>query len=469
MTDQLREAFRDLAEHADEQPTSFVPGAAPSALWRSGRRARRVRIASSVLVAGAVAVLVGAVVPLVGEQVRTTQAPASYERSALAVPDTVWSPSSWAPTASRDDPPGPLAMVGTAPRRGEWVFPTEEHLFGVSAVDQTYRWLELPRQARSQEAQAVSLSPDGTRLAYFLGGRPTKPNPQSDMVGFAVLDLVTGDVTERAIETEHGLRAGHLAWSGDSEWLVGAVSQYHRMRGGSASADFEAMNPGTGAVTRVEGLDEWEEMAAAPSGVATWDEGHLVRADPATGRVTRHRVEWWWRDDSTSGAPAFNAGGSRMAWRDGVRRGRGTYPAVYAATYSDAGEVGRPVLLEGSFTPWRVLGWLDENTVLVDADWNRARFATDASRRIVAVDVATGEVGPGIGRPAADDELHDTQFATDLLQRPLVEGVRPGRHLPLGPSVVIASVVLVLAGAVAGRLRVRREERALAEAGATRA
>jgi hypothetical protein len=457
MTDTLRAAFHDLADAADPRA-----GNVPQDLWHRGRRERRLRLASTGLVVAALLGVLGATVPLVGEQARSTPAPASYDRSRLAVPDRVSAPSSWAPTAGEGEAVGPLAMVGLAPRRGAWLFPRSEQWFGVSAVDQGYRWLDLPRQAVSEEAQAVSLSPDGERLAYFLGGTPTAANPQSDVVGFAVWDLTTGEVTERRVDTRFGLRADRLVWSGDSRRLVVGVSRYARVRGASSFAEIEAWDPRTGATSAIELEHSWEQMAAAPSGVATWDERRLALVDAVRGTVSRHRVEWWWRDDSAADEPVLNADGSRVVWRDGVRRGRGTYPAVYTATLATGGEVGRPLLIEGTFTPWNVLGWLDDSRVLVEADWNRARFVEEAPRRILAIDVVTGEVGPGIGRPRTDEELHDEQLATRLLSRPLAPGEEPRWHLPLGPVVLGALGLFVLSRVAIRRARAAREERAIA-------
>jgi hypothetical protein len=468
MTDQLREAFRDLAETTDEV-AGTLPAPGAHDLWTRGRRARRRRIASSVLVAGATLALVAAVVPTVTEQLRSTPAPASHDEADLAVPDRIWTPSSWAPEAGADDPPGPLALTGLAPRRSPWVVTRSEAWFGVSAVDQTYRWLDLPGQAASEEAQAVSLSPDGNRLAYALGGEPSQPDPQSDVVGFAVLDLVTGEVTERVHETRFGLRSEHLVWSGDSRWLVTAPAQYRKMRGSSDFAEFEAWNPSTGAVTALEGLDDWEHMGSAPTGVATWLEGMLLEVDPATGDVQRHEVDWWWEDDGVSTSPFYNAERSFVAWRDGRRVEKGpmkggTLPAMYAASVTPDGELGRPFLVGGPARPHAVLGWADRRTVLVDAQRRDRRGEMEEPPRwIVAVDVPTGEVRPGIDRPGTWDELREIQLATALLGRPLVEGDRPAWYPPVGATAVVGTLVLALTVARVRRARSRREERVLAE------
>jgi hypothetical protein len=471
MTFQLREAFHDLAETADEAADALpAPGARE--LWTRGRRARRRQIASSVVVAGAVLALVGVVVPTVADQLGSTPAPAAYDKATLAVPDRIWTPSSWAPEAGADDPPGPLALVGLAPRRSPWLVTRSEGWFGVSAVDQTYRWLDLPGQATREGEQRVSLSPDGTRLAYVLGGEPAEPNAQSDVVGFAVLDLVTGEVTERVHETRFGLSNEQLVWSGDSQWLVTAPAQYRRMIGASDFAEVEAWNPSTGAVTPLGPLDTYQGMGSSPTGVAAWLEDSLLGVDPTTGDVQRHEVDWWWEDAVVSDAPFYNPDGAFIAWRDGrqVEKGPtkgGTFPALYAASMASDGELGRPFLVGGPGRPHAVLGWTDRRTVLVDAQRrDRKGEMEEPPRRIVAIDVPTGEVRPGIQRPATYDELRETQLATALLIRPLVEGDRPGWYPPVGATAVSAVLVLALAFARARRTRNRLEERVLAEGSA---
>lgn len=72
------------------------------------------------------------------------------------------------------------------------------------AVDQTYRWLDLPGMSGEYPAD-VALSPDGRRLAYFLAGEPESAFRQSDVVGYAVYDTVTGEVARHQVPTEHGL------------------------------------------------------------------------------------------------------------------------------------------------------------------------------------------------------------------------------------------------------------------------
>jgi hypothetical protein len=460
MTHYLREALRDLADHTD-RAGGGGGSATPEDLWRRGRRARRRKNVSSVGVAVAVLALAGALAPLAGEQLRTTPGPASYDPAELAVPDRIWSPSDWAPGAGGDSPPGPLALVAVASRRGPWLVSESEELFGVSAVDQRYRWLELPRRAQTEQAQAVALSPDGTKLAYLVGGEPTAEEVVSDVVGFAVLDLVTGEATERVIKTRFGVHNETLVWSGDSDWLFTAPGQYREpvgegLVGWRSPGGFEAWNPETGAVTEVVGLDDEEAMATAPTGVATWKNERLVDIDPASGQTVDHAVDWWWRDDAMSDAPVFNTDRSHVAWRDGRPKNGGTFPAVYVAPVPAVGAPGRPRLLNVPGLPDQVLGWRDRTTVLVQTGRYRNRLATEPTWRILGVDVESGEVTPAIGRPESYDDLHDLQFASNLLDRPLVEGDRPGRHVPLGPTAVAG---LMLA-AVALFRRARRRARA---------
>ncbi len=427
MTHQLREAFRDLAESADHvsEPTGAPAGTHD--LWRRGRRARRRRVASSVLVAGAVLALLGAVLPVVGGQLRTTPAPASYDEKDLAVPDQIWAPSSWAPTADAEDPPGPLAMVASAPRRGLWPFSREHQWFGVSAVDQSYSWLDLPGQAASEEAQAISLSPDGRELAYFLGGSPPGPRkevsrpdmarePQSDVVGVAVLDLVSGEVARHRVPTRFGLSVtvvdSGLAWSADSAWLVVTYSQYGRTLGSSSFPLTEAWSPDDGAVrTLLEPRWEVERLAPGPAGtVVGWrldTQDQLTFISLSTAEQVTRPVRLP-PSHTSPGPPVFNPSGTRVVIESGRKEKGGTWPAAYAAPVSSEHEVGELTMLDKRWMPQAVLGWLDDTRVLV-----QAHRRNDKGRPAPASDT-------GLGRRGRHDGAWDREAG-------LVRGARQDR------------------------------------------
>lgn len=95
-----------------------------------------------------------------------------------------------------------------AERHASWLH-TQRAVFGVSSLTGEYRYLDLPGLSREDGAvetgmiqsdgtevrPRVCLSPDGTEVAYFYDGWPTGDDPFSNVVGFAVYDTDTGDVT----------------------------------------------------------------------------------------------------------------------------------------------------------------------------------------------------------------------------------------------------------------------------------
>lgn len=428
--------------------------------------------------------LLGAVLPVVGGQLRTTPAPASYDETDLAVPDQIWAPSSWAPTADAEDPPGPLAMVANAPRRGLWPFSREHQWFGVSAVDQSYSWLDLPGQATSEEAREISLSPDGRALAYFLGGSPPGPRkevsepgmarePQSDVVGVAVLDLVSGEVARHRVPTRFGLSVDDsgLVWSQDSAWLVVTYGQYGRMVGGSSSPLTEAWRPDDGTVrTLLEPRWEVERLAPGPAGtVVGWrldTQDRLTFISLSTAAQVTRPVRLP-PSDTSPGAPVFSPSGRRVVVESG-RKGKnlGTYPAAYAAAVSSEHEVGELTMLDKRWMPQAVLGWLDDTRVLVQAH-RRNYQGVQPPLRILAWDVEDGTTEPGIARPSSYEELGSIEIATGLLGQPLRAAERPGLGLPPWPVVVAIGLLLSgVAGVLLRRARGRRYERMPADGSA---
>jgi hypothetical protein len=240
-----------------------------------------------------------------------------------------------------------------------------------------------------------------------------------------------------------------------------------RMLGGSRVANIEAWRPSTGEVTTLRRLDASSAIGPSPRGVATWsgERGSLLEVDPATGEAVSHEVDWWWNDDFASAAPVVSARGSSVAWLDGRRRGkgerRGTWHAVFVAPVGTDGVVGRPNAVGADWSPHGVLGWLDERNLLVEATPTPI-LGPEPERRILVVDVETGQSRPGVGRPASYEDLDAIAVATDLLEHPLVES--QGR--PLGVlRLVLAGLSLLMLGVGLRQWRNRRQERALATGG----
>src|SRR5690349_5241429 len=132
-------------------------GAAPPDLWHRGvRRARRRRAAAGL--AGAVAVVAVVAVSTAGPDLLRTDDPPAGRVDQRHLPSRVYPPDRDAPGTAEDGPIGPVAALGAALRAGPAEHPGAmddppqegitftEHwqLFGVSAIDGTTRWIDLP-------------------------------------------------------------------------------------------------------------------------------------------------------------------------------------------------------------------------------------------------------------------------------------------------------------------------------------
>ena len=454
MNHQLSEAFHELAEQAT---TARISGPPPShELWQRGRQARRRRLAASVLAVGVALVFVGALAPMVGDSSRTTPPPATFDESRLAVPDHIWAPSSWARTADEAHPPGPLALIASAPRQKPWLTTTTQEWYGVSAADQTYWWLELPGRA-TQEPGAVALSPDGRRVGYLLGGRPAAENPQSDIVGFAVYDTVTGQTRRHPVPTQRGLSPDELTWTPDSRHLVVSHGQWASQEGVSTRASTVSWDIRTDQVTVLHGLRTWDQLGTGLGGITGWaddDSNTVLVVDPGNGATRRLRV-------SGEGDPAltrgnamevnFNPSGSAAVMEGDLPVGAGSFTTGLHAARVNGQRLVAPRLLGVKWQLNRILGWVDDERVLTDAHPRNGD-----GLRYVTYDVRTGSVDPAISHTDPPGSWLRASFAQDLLRRPFVVGKVPPRpwHPWWGWAVVLlAGLVLALA-----RRSVRRRE-----------
>ena len=147
----------------------------------------------------------------------------------MVLPDVLRRPGSWEPAFPAT--PGRLSAVGVGERAG--LLSSTSSLWGVSAATGETRWLDLPDLVPASHVPP-ELSADGRRVAYWVTG-PTSGEPLGNsgptrrgeteevtpVVGVAVLDLATGEVTRWEIASEHGLSVNGLAWAGDVLWWMG--------------------------------------------------------------------------------------------------------------------------------------------------------------------------------------------------------------------------------------------------------
>ncbi len=274
MSDQLREAFRELA---DEAPNLDATAASSSRTWRRARAARRRGIMAVSL--AVIAVLISGVFVAVGLSGITKPAPAGpvpYDESKLAIPNHLWLPSPWTPGTADDGPLGPLALIGHAPRHTSWFHSEQSSLFGVSAATGTYRFLDLPGAV--DEANAA-LSPDGRRIAYFSSG--DVPGLGNTVTGYSVYDTTTGAVSTHLVASRFGISPNGVTWSGDSGSVVACMSRNLAEPSTSRQMPAEIWRPGTSQAKAASStVCDFQDMNPAPDGVVTFtiaETGHASR------------------------------------------------------------------------------------------------------------------------------------------------------------------------------------------------
>lgn len=457
MTDQLRELFHDLADDAGEAPRSLAAPAVRD-LWTRGRRARRRRIAGSVLAASAVLAIVGAI-PVVGGELSTTPAPATYDERDLAVPDRLWAPSSWLSDADEEHPPGPLSVVARAERRSPGLLSSQEQWFGISAVDQSYHWLDLPEA--SPDADMIALSPDGRRIGYFTGGAPTLGRPKEDVTGFAVFDTVTGEVSERPVDTKYGLSPESILWSWDGTRLVVGYGQWTGSPG-LPPADVRAYSYDVESGTSLPLAKGRVFDGVGPGGVTAWRGPGFQQIDAATGSRRAYPVPRGGPSSISASAEADNVlvnpsqtAVVMLGGQPDLTEGS----ALHAADLGPDGRVGTPRLLGWRYTPRRIIGWLDDDRVLAEAVMRGTYWA-----EYVEYDLWDGSVEPYLRvEDEALEPVRGPVLAQDILRLPQAQAEAPPHpwHPWWGWAAAAGGLVVGMVVAAARRNRHRREVRAL--------
>lgn len=432
-TPTLHDRLADLS--TDAPPGGPVPG-----LWETGvRRHRRRRAGVLGAVAAAVALVVGVGLALgLDAGSERSLPPTGVPFDDLHLPRTVYPPSRWAEGTDDAGPPGPLAALSMAARdlpTGWTGVRRTSAPFGVSAVDGSVRFLDLPGTDLAKLGVGwLALSPDGRKVGYAR-------IRHGDLVGWAVYDTTTGAtvrLSDPANPVIRGTDVFEIEFSGDSRYLETNYSP----SGSDGSRDDQLVvwDARTGQPTPAEGTGYYwlPDMGSAPHGIV-WSRGdRTFTFDPSSGRTTSERFPHELVETSygpQDRATAYVAFGEhkRDPWR----------------LYVD----GRPADLD--VEPGAVLGWRDAHTVVVaNLTGTRARL----------VDVRTG---------AAEDPSLDSSrdaglemgplYAADLWANPLVDGVRPphagdGR---IGPREVAGGAAAVVAlAALVGWILWRRRARA---------
>lgn len=222
---QLRDAFDDLADAA--------PRAVPddhAAIWRRGVRRRNARRAGAVVASLALLGGVGLGAAAVVDGRDLTEAPVvdAPDLADLRLPQELYQPSGWLPGTDEAGPPGRIAAVWwDMDGRSGWTG-TRPGWMTVSAIDGSYRWLDVDVAAVQIGPPPVRLSPDGRYLAWAdSSGAPEAEQSGESILtsvadGYSVYDAETGDVQrlDLAAEAPHGMVATPPTWSADSGHLV---------------------------------------------------------------------------------------------------------------------------------------------------------------------------------------------------------------------------------------------------------
>lgn len=438
----IHDRLGDLADTADTADLAdTVPrGAADADLWTLGRRQHRRRQVGAFFAGAAVLVLVvglGAVWGLRPSTDRTTP-PADVPFGELHLPRLIHVPGKWAPGTDDAGLLGPLAAIGMGTRaqpKGLTGVSEHETVFGVSAVDGTVRWLDLPDGRRPDSGFAwLALSPDGTKVGYTVSG------PEG-VKGWAVYDATTGE-TVQLRDPEQPVIAGtdmfEIEFSGDSRYLQTNYSPTGSNR--SRDGQFVVWDVETGDPTVVEGPGHYwlPSLGSAPREIV-WSRKHEVfRWNVAAGGGTTtsvpHQVVEW--SDGPGAESAYIAFGERQ--RDPWRLFSGD---------------GRPIAVD--IDPGYVLGWRDARTVVV----------ADLRYKVRYVDVRTGETVGSERLRVADEEMQNVfvtpEYASGLWANEVVDGVEPPEFADrrVDPSdtakVVGPALALALVGWLLWRRRVR--------------
>lgn len=431
-----------LAELAEDAP----PGGPVPDLWVRGRRYRRRQRVGALGIALTAVVALVAIAGLDWQRSAPEPTPAG---GPAGLPDQVWSPSPWLPSAER---PGQLVAV-TAARQGGW-FGDRAAVVGLSATSGAYAFLDLPDA--DLEDGGVALAPDGSHLAYWLTGRTRdKPNSASGPItGVAVFDPETGGTTRHWIPTDHGLQPDFLAWA-DSDTVVFSAGQ---IRGGDDDSDMDQALSSFGTVTSWPLGGEPQPVPGVGAGESLLGAGHgrILLDDRSSGGDRRYRLvdlaDPRKVRDLDLRPSSITIGTLRFVAVDASGRRVASVPGNRNPSTVHAGPSGRTTPVPGTESTFGVVDWLDARTIVTLRRTDRSRSAGNGLYRVA---IGTGESEQLVRFPAATYG-GSWQFATDLLGAPSIDGVRP--PAPMDPRVTAGlsiGVCLAAAALVLWRRRAR--------------
>lgn len=439
----------DVTEQLDRLAQDAPTGVPPTDLWRRGVRRRRRRLAAGAA-ASVLAVLLGGGVAgaIVAAAPTPTVSPA--DGGGAAIPDRIEQPDPWTPGTDRKGPPGRLAVVAGASRRTGILGASSDGLVGLSAGSGTYRFLDLPGRMPDDGGMLsaddpVALSPDGRRVAYWVGDTTAS--------GVAIYDTVTGSVRRTSFASPLGLAPGTLTWVSSDRLLVryAVITQLARDSMSSTSSPPWLLSASTGQRERLaaRGCLSMDLPVAMPGGFSSWDGRKLRLCIRSGATYVARQISVRGMDPAPAlGTSAVSPDRSRAALVAVPSAGPGR---LYVASVPSGSSSTRARRVRTQVAVQTIVGWRDSTDVLVDGQIGRARG-------IYAVDVTTGTSEPVVGVP----ELNYTPgqvYATDLWSRPTVD--RPAPPDVLNPQVAVAGGVVTALALLQVAIRVRRR-RALA-------
>ncbi|RNL64862.1 hypothetical protein EFK50_02420 [Nocardioides marmoriginsengisoli] len=443
MTTELGRRLREVA--ADAPPTLPADG-----LWDRGLRRHRTRrlagVVGSIVV---LATLVGGIgIQALDGPDRRAQV-AAAKPGDLHLPRTIAVPAPWSKGTADEGELGVLAAVGASDRKrpkGIAGMVAYQGLYGVSAVDGTVRFLDLPTpESKDMPGQFINaaLSPDGRKLAYpRYDGNGNDTSSDGSLVGWSVYDTVTGKITELQDPEAPRIEAGasDLAFSTDSRFLL--TSYAAAGNADSESDEFVAWNVADGSRTVVEGAGEYwlPNIGSGPGGIVWSRDNDTYTYGTVAGATTSIRTE---HDPVTA---SFAPSGSGFAYVGGTLAGgrNGGIDAPWKLYVGPTPDRMRQV--PGITDAGLVLGWRDPDHVVV--------ATTD--RDYVVVDVNDRSIEKG--RIGGNVNLAVPMLASDLWANDLVDGVQPpDASDPRTPArIAVLGAGLVLAVGVFGTIRWRR-------------
>ncbi|MBM7507922.1 hypothetical protein JOE61_001736 [Nocardioides salarius] len=457
--------LQDLLEQAAE---AVPPAEVPRDTWQRGRRRHRRALALRAAAVVGVVALVAATPGLLDRAIdRTAPQPAGEGASALGLPDSLHPVPER--MSERDDDGAWLrdevtSDLAVGPAAAAWVTQAGLPVL-VDAADGDYHLLDPPGFLLTSgltsgwfpgDAAPLTLSPDGTRLAYAYAW-PATDDGTAVPSGLRVVDLQTGEVErDLPLEGGAGVTITQVSWSPGGSWLAwsGVENSYWTTSARTGRRAVSGTVAPGGAQRRLE-----------PAGSSSFVDDDGTAAVLTSGTVKVHRPDGSRTERLTTGvlettdAGALAPDGDRLAIGTSAVEDLVVLQLDRSASYSRSGEAP-----DGRSWAVRPLGWVGDAVLVqrVPADGGPGRLTlapVDADADLLDVGMIGGgdgsSTGPGVG---------PLSVATDLVtaERPTVS--RPAPDWPWSEERWLLTVGLGILGLlVVGGLAwvvVRRRRRA---------